>query len=259
MAFLDTLEKAIDSFYACVPRQRPDKQWVLKTKVAAHRGAHNNAGSIIENTVSAFDRAVDLGSWGIEFDVQCSADGVPVVHHDLDFKRLFHREERIDQIKWSEFEKILPHIPTLEQVIDRYGKKQKLFIEIKESFNQYDKLPSLLSHLEPIEDFYIISLDETRLRPITSIPREAQLLVSMHNNVKQFCQMVLKKSYGGVLGHYLFLTNRHIQRLDRANKAFGVGFVESKASLYREVSRQIPWIFTNNTAEVIKWLDELKR
>ncbi|WP_367607026.1 glycerophosphodiester phosphodiesterase [Legionella sp. W05-934-2] len=258
MAFLDKLEKAIDKFYALLPRQKPNEELIVNTKVIAHRGAHNPSQGIVENTLLAFDRAVELGSWGIEFDVQCTADGVPIVHHDLDFKRLFQRDERIDQIKWAQFENMLPEVPTLEQVIETYRHKQKLFIEIKESFNQYDKLVSLLSHLKPTEDYYIISLDEASLRPLKLIPREAQLLIPVHNNVKKFCQFALEKSYGGVLGHYLFLTNRQIQRLILANKIYGVGFVESKFSLYREVSRHIPWIFTNNVADVMQWLEKLK-
>lgn len=258
MTYIDKLEKTIDKIFSWVPRQKPDTKTVAETKVAAHRGAHDNFQGIIENSLESFDRAVDLGCWGIEFDVQCCRDNVLIVHHDLDFKRLFQRDERVDQIKWSQFEKKLPQVPTLAQVINKYGKKQMLFIELKDSFNQYEQLSSLLSHLNPTEDYYIISLDESRLQPLKSIPREAQLLIPVHNNVTQLCKLALEKSYGGVLGHYLFLTNRHIQSLISADKAYGVGFVESKASLYREMSRQIPWLFSNNVAAIIKWLEELK-
>ncbi len=258
MAILNILEKAIDKLYAWIPRKKPDANIGSQAKIAAHRGAHDFSQGIIENTIAAFDRAVDLGCRGIEFDVQCSADNVAIVHHDLDFKRLFHRDERIDQLKWSQFESKLPQVPTLEKVIDRYGKKQKLFIELKESFNQYEALTSLLTHIQPCKDYYIISIDENRLKPLKGIPLEAQLLIPMHNNVEAFCQLVLKKGYGGVLGHYLLLTDRKIQRLIEANKVYGVGHVESKSSLYREISRGIPWLFTNNVASVMKWLNELR-
>ena len=257
MTILNTLEKAIDKLYAWIPRQKPDANTVPRIKITAHRGAHDHSQRVMENTIEAFDRAVDLGCWGIELDVQCSADNVPIVHHDLSFKRLFRKDDRIDRLKWSDIERQLPQVPTLEKVIDRYGKKQMLFIELKESFSEYETLVSQLAHLQPCKDYYIISLEEKRLQPLTMIPREAQLLIPVHNNVDKLCHVALKKEYGGVLGHYLFLTNRHIQHLSKANKVYGVGFVESRASLYREISRQIPWLFTNNVADVIKWLNEL--
>jgi glycerophosphoryl diester phosphodiesterase len=52
--------------------------------VFAHRG-----GAAIgpENTVAAFDRGMAAGADGIELDVQLSADGVPVVHHDATLDR----------------------------------------------------------------------------------------------------------------------------------------------------------------------------
>jgi glycerophosphoryl diester phosphodiesterase len=46
----------------------------------AHRGG---AGLYPENTLAAFTHAIQLGSDGAELDVQLSADGVVVVHHDF--------------------------------------------------------------------------------------------------------------------------------------------------------------------------------
>ena len=48
-------------------------------KVIAHRGG---AGSYTENTMQAFANAMDLGVDGIEMDIQLSADGEILVHHD---------------------------------------------------------------------------------------------------------------------------------------------------------------------------------
>ena len=45
----------------------------------AHRGGRAHAP---ENTLEAFALALRLGATGLESDVWCSADGVPVLHHD---------------------------------------------------------------------------------------------------------------------------------------------------------------------------------
>jgi glycerophosphoryl diester phosphodiesterase len=57
----------------------------------AHRGQHDKAAGIIENTRSAFARAVANG-YDIECDVQITSDGVPVVIHDGETTRLLGRK-----------------------------------------------------------------------------------------------------------------------------------------------------------------------
>ncbi len=49
------------------------------TEIWAHRGA---SGYAPENTLAAFELAVRQGAEGVEFDVQLSSDGTPVLIHD---------------------------------------------------------------------------------------------------------------------------------------------------------------------------------
>ena len=53
----------------------------------AHRGLFDPKANIPENSLAAFRRAVDAG-YGIELDVQLTADGVPVVFHDGTLARM---------------------------------------------------------------------------------------------------------------------------------------------------------------------------
>ena len=48
-------------------------------EIQGHRGAR---GLLPENTIPAFERAIDLGVDVLEFDLGMTADGIPVVHHD---------------------------------------------------------------------------------------------------------------------------------------------------------------------------------
>lgn len=57
----------------------------------AHRGLHDRASGIIENSASAFEAAIIAG-FAIECDVQLTSDGVPVIFHDDDMKRLLGKE-----------------------------------------------------------------------------------------------------------------------------------------------------------------------
>jgi len=71
--------------------------------IIAHRGASTHAP---ENTLAAFQMAIDVGSDGIEFDVRLSADGVPVVIHDATLKRTASLHERVDEMTADELAEI---------------------------------------------------------------------------------------------------------------------------------------------------------
>nr|KAG5697905.1 hypothetical protein BaRGS_026843 [Batillaria attramentaria] len=55
-----------------------------KPQIFAHRGAE---GIAPENTVIAFEKAVEYGVYGLESDVRISYDGVPFIHHDDTLQR----------------------------------------------------------------------------------------------------------------------------------------------------------------------------
>lgn len=73
-----------------------DRQTFLRP--IAHRGLHDPARGVIENTAPAFEAAIARG-YGIECDLQPAADGTPLVFHDLDLARLTTGTGRITDLK----------------------------------------------------------------------------------------------------------------------------------------------------------------
>lgn len=73
------------------PRDEPRLTDVSAARIApriiAHRGGRRAAP---ENTLAAFQRAIDLGADGIELDVMLTSDKVPVVTHNDDLSILTH-------------------------------------------------------------------------------------------------------------------------------------------------------------------------
>ena len=63
----------------------------------AHRGLHNRAAGVIENSASAFAAAIG-GNFAIECDVQLTSDGVPVIFHDNDMQRLLGKPGAVADI-----------------------------------------------------------------------------------------------------------------------------------------------------------------
>ena len=74
------------SFWITQPHQGP--------LIIAHRGASHDAP---ENTLQAFQRAAEQGANGLEFDVQLSADGVPVIIHDANLERTTNGRGRVSE------------------------------------------------------------------------------------------------------------------------------------------------------------------
>ncbi|HRI03925.1 MAG TPA: glycerophosphodiester phosphodiesterase family protein [Pyrinomonadaceae bacterium] len=71
--------------------------------IIGHRGASAHAP---ENTLAAFQLAIDAGADGVEFDVQLAKDGVPVVIHDARLKRTGGRKETVAGLTSKELGKI---------------------------------------------------------------------------------------------------------------------------------------------------------
>ena len=65
----------------------------------AHRGGASEAP---ENTLLAFQRAVELGYRYLETDIQVTSDGVVVAFHDDDLSRTCDRPGRISELPWHE-------------------------------------------------------------------------------------------------------------------------------------------------------------
>ena len=64
----------------------PGPPW-LTARPIAHRGLHDAANGVIENTATAFSAAI-AGGYGIETDLQISRDGEAMVYHDDALGRL---------------------------------------------------------------------------------------------------------------------------------------------------------------------------
>ena len=92
--------------------------------VVAHRGANREAP---ENTIEAFQRALEIGVQGIELNVQLTRDGVPDVHHDpnLPVTRLPISSLTLDGLR------LKSSAPTLDEVLELVDARCELYIEVK--------------------------------------------------------------------------------------------------------------------------------
>lgn len=106
------------------------------TTPLAHRAYHDTAAGRPENSRAAIQAAIDAG-YGIEIDLQLSADGQAVVFHDYDLSRLTGRQGAVRGHSAVELESIsllgsAETIPTLETVLELVDGRVPVLIEIKD-------------------------------------------------------------------------------------------------------------------------------
>ncbi len=95
--------------------------------IIAHRGA---SAEQPENTLAAFQRAIEVGAHCLELDVHLSRDGIPICRHDalVGPNCTLLADLSVKEIK------ALPGmnvVPTLEQVLNLDRRDVQLFIELK--------------------------------------------------------------------------------------------------------------------------------
>ena len=118
--------------------------------IYAHRGASAYA---LENSIEAFEKAIDLHADGIELDVQRSKDDTLFVFHDLNLKRLAGINRFIHECT----EKELKELRIGRRFFRRFGKKRIPKFEKVLQWADEHNIPlnielkeSLIDHMEPV-------------------------------------------------------------------------------------------------------------
>ena len=123
----------------------------LTARPIAHRGLHDAARGLIENTAGAVTAAIEAG-FGIEIDVQVSGDGEAMVYHDDILGRLAEGTERLDRLtaaalKQVPFRGSSERMMTLSDLCDLVAGRATMAIELKSRFDGDDRLPSRVAEV----------------------------------------------------------------------------------------------------------------
>lgn len=134
-----------------------------KVLVVAHRGDWRNAP---ENSIRAFQNAVDLGVHFIEVDVQLSKDSVLFILHDNAFDRTTNKKGKPGDYDWKQIKtfklrngqgRVTAHtIPSLQDVFEKF--KNEVFINIDKGYKHLPEVIKIIQ-LHEMEDYVYISID----------------------------------------------------------------------------------------------------
>jgi glycerophosphoryl diester phosphodiesterase len=128
----------------------PGLNW-LTAQPLAHRGLHDASAGVIENTASAFTAAI-AGGYGIECDLQISADGEAMVHHDDALGRLTQGSGRLAdmpaaKIQAARFRASNDHVLTLAELCALVAGRATLLLELKSHFDGDRRLVERTAHV----------------------------------------------------------------------------------------------------------------
>jgi glycerophosphoryl diester phosphodiesterase len=121
----------------------------LTARPIAHRGLHDAAAGVVENTASAVQRAID-GNFGIEVDLQITADGEAVVFHDETLDRLTTQTGPLaaltaSALKAIAFKQTSDRIISLGELCDMVAGRVTLLLELKSLHDGDQRLPQRMA------------------------------------------------------------------------------------------------------------------
>lgn len=152
----------------------------MKTKIWAHRGASAYAP---ENSLQAFQMAIDMKADGIELDIYETSDGRLVIHHDNDIKRMTGGVEA--KILETDFKTLRSYnfcgswgdqfgkvqIPEFKEVLDLFqGTDMKINVELKEGSVSYLRaINQAVQEFQMEEQIIYSSFDHLKLHHMRKI------------------------------------------------------------------------------------------
>ncbi len=142
--------------------------------------AHRGASALVqhENTLEAFEKAIEIGAEAMEFDVRLTKDNIMVSYHD----EFIEEGYLIRNLTYGELEKIALkkgyRVPTIEEILKISKNRIVLDIELKETGYENELIKLVTSYLS-YEQFFMKSfIDESiiKIKNIDSNIRTGMLL-----------------------------------------------------------------------------------
>jgi glycerophosphoryl diester phosphodiesterase len=206
-----------------------------------HRGARLSAG-VPENTFASFDLALKQGCEGFEFDVRLTADGSAVVCHDPKVGKVTVARARAKQ---------LPQLPCLSEVIQRYGARAFLDIELKVN-DLEPKVLATLSKFPPTQGYVVSSF----------IPEVVMDLEARSSSVRigiiceTLAQLALWRSLpvDYVIPNESLVDRSLVQEIQRAGLRILVWTVNAKEAMLRLAEWGVDGIISDDTELLVRTL-----
>jgi glycerophosphoryl diester phosphodiesterase len=263
----------------------PLRRAVSKPLIIGHRGASAIAP---ENTLAAFERAIEDGADGIEFDVRLARDGLPVVIHDATLRRTGLRKGSIANLSSSELAQVdvgtwfnrrrpalanpaysRERISTLAAVFELMKERRSiLYVEMKCVAQETNALAAAVVRLVRahslinrvvVESFALSSIAEVkRLAPeIRTAALFEPKLSRPHPSARRIIEAALRVGADEIALHRTLATRRTIEAINRLGLKVVVWTVDGPSWAGRGLDLGVHALITNKPAQMRARLEQL--
>lgn len=224
--------------------------------IFGHRGASIRAP---ENTLKAFNLAFKEGANGIEFDIRLSTDNEIVVIHDETIDRTSNSSGKVNSLTLEKLQKFDfgegEKIPTLKEVLTKFGNKHWLNIEIKEEGLELI-LVDLLKNLKVKEKIVISSFLLPTLIKIKELAPEIPTGYLYEFHLNDLDGLLDEVSINGIHPVKENITKKIIQEAHQKNLAVRAWTVDDPKMAQKLAENGIDGIITNNPKGIIAALSK---
>ena len=256
-----------------------------KPLIIAHRGASALAP---ENTLAAFQRAIDDGAEGVEFDVRLAKDGVPVVFHDEKLRRIGRKEGYVSSYTSLELQNLdagswfnLKHpnkaddrfsaesVPTMVQLFDFLQSYEGLvYIELKcknaetaalvetvcAAIENSKLLPSVIVKSFDLEAVRLTKQTIPEVRTAALFAPKIRTILRDKNNLLEKAEKCLADE---ISIHCSLATESFIQKAEKQGFPVTIWTANNSVWVKRSVDLGINAIITNNPAKLLAKKQEI--
>lgn len=180
----------------------------MKPLIIAHRGYKSQYP---ENTMLAFEKALEAGADGIELDLQLTKDEEILIFHDDTYEAFFGDKRKISEVNLEEAKKFTykgEKLPTLGEVITTLQGKFLLDLELKEQYSSEKNYRLVEKTLQTIgklnyEKTCFSSFSEEILSFVKEKDPKAKLgLLFEPNESEKFQKAIKSSSYSFLIPHF---------------------------------------------------------
>lgn len=221
----------------------------------AHRGAKAYEP---ENTLKAFQKALDLNSDGIELDVHLSSDGYLIVIHDETIDRTTNGKGSVNDFTLAELKSFLIdgkyQIPTLNEVFDLVNKKCFINIELK----GLETAPKVVSLIEEYisekdwkyEHFIISSFDWNMLEETSKLNPNISIGVLTEENIDTALAFAEKIKAKAIHPDFQLLNAENVQQMQEKGFLVLPWTVNSEEDIQKVKTYQVNGIISDNPDKI---------